>query len=58
MIWALATGKMAAKILTGEADVSEMAIEYAAEFTPKYNEAICADLGITPPDGYEAITVE
>lgn len=54
----VATGKMAAKILTGEADVSQMPIEYAAEFTPKYNEVICADLGVTPPDGYTAIAVD
>ena len=51
----VATGKMAAKILTGEANVSEMPIEYAATVTPKYNETICADLGLTVPDGYEAI---
>jgi putative ABC transport system substrate-binding protein len=49
------TGKMAAKILQGEANVSEMPIAYAEAFTPKYNAAICADLGITPPDGYTAI---
>ena len=51
----VATGKMAAKILTGESNVSEMPIEYAPQFTKKYNADICADLGITPPDGYEAI---
>ena len=50
-----ATGLMAAKILTGEAKVSEMPIEYAASFARKYNPAICADLGLTPPAGYEAI---
>ncbi len=50
-----ATGLMAAKILTGESKVSEMPIEYAANFTRKYNPAICADLGLTPPEGYEAI---
>lgn len=49
------TGEMAAKILTGEADISEMPIEYAPQFTKKYNEAICADLGLTVPEGYEAI---
>ena len=49
------TGEMAVKILTGEADISEMAIEYAPQFTKKYNEAICADLGLTVPEGYEAI---
>ncbi len=53
-----ATGKMAASILTGEADVSETPIGYAETFTPKYNEAICADLGIDPPEGYEAIVIE
>ena len=49
------TGEMAAQILTGEADVSEMAIEFAPEYVKKYNEAICADLGITAPEGYEVI---
>ena len=52
----VATGKMAVKILTGEADVSEMPIEYAPNFTKKYNETTCTDLGITPPDGYQAIS--
>ena len=48
------TGKMAAKILTGEADISEMPIEFT-EATPKYNAAMCETLGITPRDGYTAI---
>ena len=48
------TGKMAAKILTGEADISEMPIEYT-NATPKYNASVCEQLGITPLDGYEAI---
>ena len=52
------TGEMAVDILTGKADVSQMAIEYAPQFTKKYNEAICADLGLTVPDGYEAIAAE
>ena len=51
----VATGKMAVKILTGESDISTMPIEYAPQFTPKYNADICADLGLTPPEGYEAI---
>ena len=51
----VATGKMAAKILKGEAKVSEMPIEYAPEFTPQYNADICADLGLTPLEGYEAL---
>ncbi len=45
------TGLMAARVLTGEADISEMPIEYA-EATAVYNEEICADLGLTPPEGY------
>ena len=49
-----ATGKMAAKILNGE-DISTMPIEYAPQFTKKYNTAICEDLGITVPDDYVAI---
>ena len=51
-----ATGEMAAKILTGEADISTMPVGYAATVTPKYNAEICADLGLTVPEGYEAIS--
>ena len=50
-----ATGKMAAKILTGEAKVEEMPVEFATEVTKKYNKANAEKLGITIPDGYEAI---
>ena len=49
------TGKMAAQILTGEADISEMEIAYADTFTKKYNPAICEELGLTAPEGYVAI---
>ena len=49
------TGEMAAQILTGQADISTMPIEYAPEFVKKYNEPICADLSIDVPEGYEAI---
>ena len=48
------TGKMAAKILTGEADISEMPIEFT-EATPKYNASMCETLGIEPLEGYTAI---
>lgn len=48
------TGKMAAKILTGEANVSEMPIEYA-EATKKYDADVCKELGIEPLEGYTAI---
>lgn len=50
-----ATGKMAAKILTGESKIEEMPIEYAPQFTKKYNKTLCEALGVTVPDGYEAI---
>ena len=49
------TGEMAAQVLTGEAQISEMAIEYAPEFVKKYNPAMCEALGVTAPEGYEAI---
>ena len=48
------TGEMAAQILTGEADISTMAIQYTT-VTKKYNPTICDDLGLTVPEGYEAI---
>lgn len=51
----VATGKMAAKILTGEADIAEMPVEYAPQFTRKYNKTICDALGVTIPESYEAI---
>lgn len=50
-----ATGEMAVKILTGEADISTMPIQYAPKVTKKYNASICEQLGITVPEGYEAI---
>ena len=52
------TGEMAAQILTGEADIASMPIEYAPEFTKKYNAVTCDALGLTPPDGYEVIAAE
>ena len=48
------TGKMAAKILTGETDISKMPIEYTSA-TKKYNASMCDALGIKPLDGYTAI---
>lgn len=51
------TGQMAAKILTGEADIAEMPIEYTSA-VKKYNAAICDSLGLTAPEGYEAIEAE
>ena len=49
------TGKMAVEILKDGKDISTMPIEYAPRITKKYNASICAELGITPPEGYVAI---
>ena len=54
----VATGKMAAKILKGEADISEMPVEYAAEFKSLYNAEICSELKLTVPEGYTAIETD
>ena len=51
----VATGKMAAKILTGESNVSEMPIEYYQNPVKKYDAARCEALGITVPSDYAAI---
>ena len=48
------TGEMAAEILSGSADISTMEIKYAPA-TKKYNAEICAELGLTAPEGYVAI---
>ena len=51
------TGKMAAKILTGEAAVGEMQIEYAP-FEKKFNEVNCGVLGLEVPEDFVAIASE
>ena len=48
------TGEMAVKILKGEADIATMPIEYTT-VTKKYNKTLCDELGLTVPEGYEAI---
>ena len=50
-----ATGLMAGKVLTGQADITHMAIEYAPKFSKLYNPAICEGLGLTLPDDYQPI---
>lgn len=50
------TGTMAYQILAEGADISTMPVEYAPNVTKKYNAANCEALGITPPEGYEAIS--
>ena len=52
------TGDMAYEILANGADPSTMEIQYASATTKKYNKEICEELGITPPEGYEAIATE
>lgn len=58
----VATGKMAVKILKGEAKIEEMSVEYAANFTKKYNKDICDELGIDTAAleaaGYVAVVTE
>ena len=48
----VATGKMAAKILKGEANISEMPVASAPEFTKMYNKANCEALGVEIPSDY------
>lgn len=50
-----ATGEMAYEILVNGADVSTMEVRFAPNVTKKYNAEICNELGITVPEGYEAI---
>ena len=52
-----AAGEMAYEILVNGADISTMPIQYAPQVTKKYNAAICAELGITPPEDYVAIEI-
>ncbi|MCB6365134.1 ABC transporter substrate-binding protein [Intestinibacillus massiliensis] len=49
------TAQMAYDILVGGKDISTMEIQYAPNLTKKYNKEICDELGLTPPEGYEAI---
>ena len=49
------TGEMAVKILTGEADISTMPIEYFPNPVKKYNPAMAEHFGLTMPEDYEAL---
>ena len=49
------TGEMAAKVLIGEADISNMPIAYAAGATKLYNAELCEKLGVAVPDGYQVL---
>ncbi len=52
------TGQMAAKILTGKADISTMPVEFAPTATKQANIANCEKLGITVPADYTALATE
>ena len=52
------TGQMAYDILVKGADPATMEVQPAPNFTKMYNAANCEALGITPPEGYEAIAAE
>jgi len=54
----VAAGEMAYEILVNGADVSTMEVQFAGSVTKKYNPVNCQALGITPPEGYEAIVME
>ncbi len=49
------SGEMAYEILAEGKDISSMDVRFAPQVTKKYNPEICSQLGITPPDDYEAI---
>jgi len=49
------TGEMAYNILAYGENPGDMEIKPAPNFTKKYNAGVCSELGVTPPEGYEAI---
>ena len=49
------TGKMAARILKGEANVAEMPVEYFPDPVKKFNPAMAEAFGVTIPADYVAI---
>lgn len=49
------TGEMAIKLLKGEADISEMAVEYFPEPVKKFNPELSEALGVAIPSDYIAI---
>ncbi len=51
----VATGEMAYEILVNGADVSAMPVQFAPNFTKKYNAELCDILGVSIPEDYVAI---
>jgi putative ABC transport system substrate-binding protein len=52
------TGDMAYRVLVEGEDISAMPVEFATKLTKMYNAANAEALGVTIPDGYEAIAEE
>ena len=52
------SGSMAYDVLANGADISTMNILQVSTVTKKYNAAICEELGVQIPAGYEAIEAE
>ncbi|MDO4336648.1 MAG: ABC transporter substrate-binding protein [Eubacteriales bacterium] len=52
------TGEMAARILADGEDISSMPIEYASDFTRRYQAENCEKLGISVPESYVALDTE
>ncbi len=50
------TGKMAAQILKGEKNISEMPVQFAPEVSKMYNKDICTALDLTLPDTYAPLS--
>ena len=50
-----ATGEMAVEILKDGADVSQMEVRFAPQFTKVFNPDICDTLGISVPDDFQSI---
>lgn len=50
-----ATGLMAKRILVDGEDITAMPVEYAPNFTKKYNPEIAGELKVTIPEGYAPI---
>lgn len=52
------TGQMAVKILKGEANISDMPIEYYQNPVKEYNPELCDALNVTVPEDYTAYEAE
>lgn len=50
------TGKMAAKILKGEAKPQDLAVYLVKDCSPVYNKTVCQSLGLTLPNEYKSAT--